>query len=229
MADTNPIKLRVGAYEGKPFGWFDAQGNPRGLIYEGVKKALEKLGENHFEIELILSSNERINQELMAGRIDVVFAFLNQELSEQSILLSDAIPSYILLISNIDKPLLSIDDAPDFSIATTPPYKNAAPENKRKVISRTTHLLHLITSGRVDAAITSFKTLRYQSEVEGLSLEDFERVELVQMSAHLLCSKRSEIIEYCKQWQNSLREVVDENFMEDVFQEIIKEHTQASR
>ena len=138
-AASEPVKVRVGAYKEKPFGWLDEGGNPKGLVYDIIASALREIGENNVELDLVLSSNDRIDFELMSGRIDIAFSYVSPELQKATIFLSKAIPTKIVMASRKELPINSFASADNYSIVTTPPYRRLVPEEKLKVIPRTSH------------------------------------------------------------------------------------------
>ena len=58
-----------------------------------------------------------------------------------------------------------------------------------------------------------------------MDLDEFNWVEVANIQAHVVCSRRSEIFEHCKRWQGKLTEVFSLQYAEDVLMQLLDEES----
>jgi len=223
---SESASLTVGLYQGAPWGWADSDGNTQGIVVKLIESLIKETVPN-LEIHYVFGSAERIAQEVLSGRADIVFTMKDDRLEGYTVAISDVLQIPLEMWSLKDKPVTALDRVDAYRIATSVSYQTLAGSYAKQVLvlNNSNNLIRILLSRRAEGVMSASYTLEYQAYSMGIDRSMFYRKSTGKVSVSLWCNKKSFIMKDIDDWKRGGKRIFTIDRVSRAFQQVIDKDT----
>ena len=219
---SEDVTIHLGVYHAKPFGWIDQKGIAHGHTLAVLTEAFKRVGISA-KIQAVPSSNQRLVRDLINGNFDIAAVYPTDEIKQNSIALSETLELSIYLMSSAQDRYLTVESAPEESVATVLFFKPLNHENELIILPKIPSYFQIVDSGRAKAAIASDFTFRYQAMTQNINLDNYHFEQVTVFQFIIACSLKSPIVDLCRSWANGLTSEFTQELLESQFAEMLSD------